>query len=174
MRRLSRRQRIAALVLTAVAACFLTLDLAGGSLHSAHSGMRGVLGSLYRGTDSVLGPVRRFLQGIPRAGEDESRLNALEQQNSRLREQLADAKLDQRTAAELARLHLAARSGGFRTVPARVIATTAAGGFDYTVTVDAGTADGARVVEALTSILIRLNIRNKVKGTGIRVTGLPR
>jgi NADPH-dependent F420 reductase len=40
--------------------------------------------------------------------------------------------------------------------------------------VDTGTADGARVIEGLTSILIRLNIRNKVKGAGIRVTGLPR
>ena len=39
---------------------------------------------------------------------------------------------------------------------------------------DIGTADGARVVEGLTSILIRLNIRNKVKGAGIRITGLPR
>ena len=36
-----------------------------------------------------------------------------------------------------------------------------------------GTADGARVVEGLTSILIRLNISNKVKGAGIHLTGLP-
>ena len=36
-----------------------------------------------------------------------------------------------------------------------------------------GTADSARVVEGLTSILIRLNIQNKVKGAGIRLTGLP-
>jgi NADPH-dependent F420 reductase len=39
---------------------------------------------------------------------------------------------------------------------------------------DVGTADSARVVEGLTSILIRLNIRHKVKGGGIRITGLPR
>jgi NADPH-dependent F420 reductase len=39
---------------------------------------------------------------------------------------------------------------------------------------DVGTADSARVVEGLTSILIRLNIRHKVKGGGIRLTGLPR
>jgi hypothetical protein len=39
---------------------------------------------------------------------------------------------------------------------------------------DIGTADGARVVEGLTSILIRLNIRNKVKGAGLQLTGLPR
>jgi rod shape-determining protein MreC len=150
VRRLSRRQRIAALVLTALAACFLALDLAGSGLQSAHSGVRGTLGSLYRGTDSVLGPVRRFLQGIPSAGSDESRLHALEQQNTALRKQLADARLDKHTAAQLARLHLAARSGGFRTVPARVIATTAAGGFDYTVTIDAGTGDGVHTGQTVT------------------------
>lgn len=37
---------------------------------------------------------------------------------------------------------------------------------------DVGTADSARVVEGMTSILIRLNIRNKVKASGIRITGL--
>jgi NADPH-dependent F420 reductase len=39
---------------------------------------------------------------------------------------------------------------------------------------DVGPAESARVVEGLTSILIRLNIRYKVKESGIRVTGLPR
>ena len=39
---------------------------------------------------------------------------------------------------------------------------------------DVGPAESARVVESLTSILIRLNIRHKVKGSGIRLTGLPR
>jgi len=40
--------------------------------------------------------------------------------------------------------------------------------------VDLGPAEAARVVESITSMLIRLNIRNKVKGTGIRISGLPR
>jgi NADPH-dependent F420 reductase len=39
---------------------------------------------------------------------------------------------------------------------------------------DVGPAESARVVEGLTSILIRLNIRYKAKGGGIRLTGLPR
>jgi hypothetical protein len=39
--------------------------------------------------------------------------------------------------------------------------------------VDAGLAYNARVVEGLTALLIGLNIRNKVKGSGIRITGLP-
>ena len=39
---------------------------------------------------------------------------------------------------------------------------------------DVGPAESARVVEGLTSILIRLNIRHKAKESGIRLTGLPR
>jgi hypothetical protein len=39
---------------------------------------------------------------------------------------------------------------------------------------DVGPAESARVVEGLTSILIRLNIRYKVKGSGIILSGLPR
>jgi len=39
--------------------------------------------------------------------------------------------------------------------------------------VDAGLAFNARVVESLTSLLIGLNIRHKVKGSGVRITGLP-
>jgi rod shape-determining protein MreC len=144
VRNLTHRQRIAAIVLAALAACFLALDLSGGSLQSAHGGVRGALGSLYRGTDAVLGPVRRFVQGIPRAGSDESRLNALEQQNAALRKQLSETRLDRHTEAELSRLRLSATHNGFRVVPARVVATSASGGFDYTVTVAAGTADGVR------------------------------
>jgi hypothetical protein len=32
----------------------------------------------------------------------------------------------------------------------------------------------ASVVEGLTALMIGINIRNKVKGSGIRITGIPR
>jgi 8-hydroxy-5-deazaflavin:NADPH oxidoreductase len=38
---------------------------------------------------------------------------------------------------------------------------------------DAGLAYNARVIEGITALLIGLNIRYKVKGSGIRITGLP-
>lgn len=38
---------------------------------------------------------------------------------------------------------------------------------------DVGPAESARVVEGLTSLLIRLNIRHKSTSAGIRITGLP-
>ena len=46
-----------------------------------------------------------------------------------------------------------------------------AAGFDA---VDAGPLANASVVEGLTAVLIGINIRHKVKGSGIRITGLPR
>ena len=39
--------------------------------------------------------------------------------------------------------------------------------------IDAGLAFNARAVESLTALLISLNIRYKVKGSGVRITGLP-
>lgn len=41
------------------------------------------------------------------------------------------------------------------------------------VAVDAGPLANASVVEGLTALLIGINVRHKVKGSGIRITGLP-
>jgi rod shape-determining protein MreC len=137
-------------VLAAVAATLLTLDLIGGSLRTAHSGVRGLLGSLYRGTDTVLGPVRHFVQGVPHAGSDETRIRALEHENAALRKRLADRAADRRTAAELDRLHLAATDGHYKVLPARVLAISPAEGFDWTVTIDTGASDGVRAGQSVT------------------------
>jgi NADPH-dependent F420 reductase len=39
--------------------------------------------------------------------------------------------------------------------------------------VDAGPLANARIVEALTALMIGINIRYKIPGAGIRITGLP-
>lgn len=146
MRQLTRRQRLAAIVLGVLALCFITLDLGGGSLKEAHTGVRGTLGALYRGTDNVLGPVRRWAQGVPSAGTNESRIRDLEHQVAQLQGELATRAADARTSAQLTRL-----SGtGHRVQPARVIALGPGQGFDWTVTIDAGTSSGVRVGQTVT------------------------
>ena len=145
MRRLTRRQRLAAIALAALALCFITLDLGGGSLSGAHSGVRGSLGALYRGTDSVLGPIRRFVQGVPHAGTNETKIHNLEHENAALRQQLAQHQADAATASQLTSLQLAARRLGQRVVPARVIAFGPGQGFDWTVTIDAGSSSGVKI-----------------------------
>ncbi|UQX89670.1 rod shape-determining protein MreC [Jatrophihabitans telluris] len=130
------------MALAVVALLFISLDFAGGSLAGAHEGTRGALGSLYRGADGVLGPTRRFLQGIPDVGRNRQDLAALQQENARLRQRLTEAELDQATAKQLQALQLQARGAGWSATPARVIGTGPGGGFASTVTVDAGRADG--------------------------------
>lgn len=125
-------------MLTALALLFISLDFAGGSLGGARSGATGALGSLYRGTDSVLGPARRFLTGVPDVGRNRSEIARLQQQNDALRKQLADSAADAATARQLKALQLQANSAGLTVMPARVIATGPGAGFQWTVTVDVG------------------------------------
>lgn len=150
MRRLTNRQRTAAIVLALIAVCFTTLDLGAVGLRSAHSGVRGALGSLYRGTDALLGPLRRFVEGVPSAGSNQARIDALEHDNAVLRGQLAAVQADKATRAQLAALQLSAQAGGYRVVPARVLALGPGEGFDWTVTVDVGTGSGVKVGQTVT------------------------
>ena len=150
MRRLTRRQQIGAVVLAAVALLFISLDFAGGSLAEARGGTTGALGSLYRGTDAVIGPVRRFIQGIPNVGGNRREIAKLNAENQQLRRQLADAQLDAGTAAQLKTLQLQADSAGWTVLPARVVATGPGAGFQWTVTVDAGSRDRIAVGQTVT------------------------
>jgi rod shape-determining protein MreC len=149
-RRLTDRQRVAAVTLSLVAAALITLDLSGSSLRDAHGGAHGVLGAMYRATDSVLGPVRRFVQGVPSAASDRKEVSALRQENAALRGQLAARAADQSDLARLARLQLRADASQRAVLPARVIAVGAGQGFDWTVTLDVGTGDGVAADQTVT------------------------
>jgi rod shape-determining protein MreC len=141
---------MSAIVLAAVALCFITLDLGGGALSDAHTGVRGSLGSLYRGTDAVIGPLRRFVEGVPGAGTNKATIEDLRRQNAELRGRVAALQTDRRTAGQLAALQRAADGSGNRLLPARVIAFGPGQGFDWTVTLDTGTSSGVRVGQTVT------------------------
>lgn len=150
MRRLTRRQRISAVVLATLALCFITLDLGGGALRNAHSGVRGALGSLYRGTDGLLGPVRHWVEGVPSAGRNKGRIEQLRKANADLRGRIAALRADQHTSRELAQLQRAADGSGNELLPARVVGYGPGQGFDWTVTLDVGTGSGVQVGQTVT------------------------
>ena len=68
MRRLTRRQQLSAVDAGGAGAAVHQPGLRRRLAGRARGGTTGALGSLYRGTDSVLGPVRRFVQGVPDVG----------------------------------------------------------------------------------------------------------
>jgi len=182
MRKLTRRQQQASAALSLIALLFISLDFAGTSLAGAHRGATGALGSLYRGTDSVIGPVRRFIQGVPDVADNRSRIAALEQQNNDLRRQLAAAQADRATAARLGQLQLQSTAGGWSVMPARVIATGPGAGFERTLTVDVGrrehvlvgqtVTDGfalvGRVVSVYATTSVILLVSDPSSGVGVR------
>jgi rod shape-determining protein MreC len=151
VRRLNSRQRLATAGLATVAAAFIALDVTGSSLSEAHSGARGVLGSLYRGSDSVLGPVRRYAQALPGAAHDSARIRALEAQNAQLSAQLAANAQDKAASAELAQLKLSTGTAGLTIMAAKVIAFGPGQGFDWTATIDIGRSSGVAVDQTVTS-----------------------
>lgn len=143
---LTRRQRTAGAVLAVLAVGFITLDVGGGSLRSAHDGVGGAFGSLYRGTDAVIGPVRHWAQGIPGAGSSQSKIDALQRENAALKGQLAATQAAQQDAAALKAL----RASDFTITSARVVAIGAGEGFDWTVTLDRGSDDGVKAGQTVT------------------------
>ncbi|HEV2885464.1 MAG TPA: rod shape-determining protein MreC [Jatrophihabitans sp.] len=150
MRRLTRRQQLAAVVLAVLALLFISLDFAGGSLGGARGGATGALGALYRGTDAVLGPVRRFVQGVPDVGSNRREIARLEQRNAELQRQLAAAAADAATARQLHALQLQADTADWRMMPARVIATGPGAGFQWSVTVDVGSREHVQPGQTVT------------------------
>ncbi len=138
MRRLTRRQQLSTAVLAVVALLFISLDFTGGSFADSRSGVSGSLGSLYRGTDSVVGPIRRFIQGVPDVGRDRTQIARLQQQNRQLQSKLAAAQADRTTQARLDTLQLQADSQSWKILPARVIGTSPSAGFQWTLTLDVG------------------------------------
>ncbi|MEO6502428.1 MAG: rod shape-determining protein MreC [Jatrophihabitantaceae bacterium] len=182
MRRLTRRQQLSAVVLAVLALLFISFDFAGGSLSSARGGTTGALGSLYRGTDAVLGPARRFVQGVPNVGGNRREIARLKQRNAELQRQLAASAADAATAKQLRGLQLQADTADWRLMPARVIATGPGAGFQWSVTVDVGSrehvlagqtvTDGqglvGRVVTVHSTTSVVLLAADPTSGVGVR------
>jgi rod shape-determining protein MreC len=144
-RALTRRQRQAAIALAVIAVLFITIDVAAAPFRDARGGASGVLGSLARGTDSVVGPVRRFIQGVPNVAGNRETIADLTSENADLRRQLSAGQVDKTTADQLAALQLQANSAHLPVLPARVIGTGPGQGFDFTVVIDVGRAEGVQV-----------------------------
>jgi rod shape-determining protein MreC len=144
VRRPTRRQRLALIVLLLLAVTFVTLDYRGSAFAGLRSGAETVFGPVQRGLATIFTPVGRFLGGIPHVGSARSDIDALRRENEDLRRQLAEQSLDSARSDELARLHLLAGLGRYRVLPATVVSLGPSLGFEWTVTIDAGSVDGVR------------------------------
>lgn len=141
----SRRLRLALVLLLLSAFTLTALDY--------NTARTGPLAALRRGIDTVFGPLERVvgngansvgdaLGGLPRLGSYQSDNKRLQREVDALRGQLASeaglrCQVDQLNSL----MHLVDYTG-YHPVPAHVVAVGPSGAFEWTATLDAGTADG--------------------------------
>jgi rod shape-determining protein MreC len=141
-----RRSRIVVAVLLVLTFALITIDYRTGESSGGPRGfLHGVVGEIESGVTSVTRPVGRTVSSLAHPNRYHNRADSLEQQNAALRRQLADQGAVTQLAGQLSALRLLADKGQYTIVPARVIAVGDVSGTDWTVTVNAGKADGLTV-----------------------------
>lgn len=141
-----RRSRLVVAVLLIITFALITIDYrTGESSGGARGVVHTVVGGIENGVTSVVRPIGRTVSSLVHPNRYHDRADELARENADLRRQLADRGEVTRQAAELSDLRLLADKGQYTIVPARVIAIGDVSGTDWTVTVNAGKADGLAV-----------------------------
>ena len=140
----SRRTRVVLGALLVAALALITFDARGGGGPVSALGSFGgtVFGAAQIVVGAVTRPVTSFFSNVSGAPANQARVTALQDEVTRLRVELSEARLSKAQAAQLQQLLALAGRGRYRIVAANVIA--AAPGFARAVTIDAGRADGVR------------------------------
>lgn len=140
----SRAQRRAVVLLLVLSGVLITVDSRGDAFSGPRAATRSAFDPMQRGVTTVVSPVGRFFGALGDLGDSSGRIDALEKENADLRRRLRETELTRTRADELARLKLLAGQGQFTVVPATVTGAGPSLGFEWTLTVDAGTRDGVR------------------------------
>jgi rod shape-determining protein MreC len=146
----SRRTRLLLGMLLIAALALITIDARDGATGPVR-GLRGAGGTIFGSAESLVGsvtrPVAGFFDNVTSAPASQQKIAALQRQVVQLRTQLSVARLSRTQEAQLQRLLSLAGRGGYRVVAANVIA--ASPGYQSSVTIDAGRADGIRPDETV-------------------------
>jgi len=141
---LSRRTRIVLSILVVASLTFIILDLRGGDgpFSSARAAGSGILGGAQRVAATIFSPVTGFAEWWSTLNSQSSQIRTLREENAQLQAQVSAGANDRARAESLDSLLRVAGVGQYEIVPAEVIAVGPAQDFAWTVTIDAGSADG--------------------------------
>ncbi len=140
-----RQARLILAILVLLSITLIVLDLRGtsqGPLQPLRTAASAVFGPLESAVSSVVRPIGTFFASFGQAGQQQSRIDELTQENTRLRAELDVIADDIARADALDALLGVAADVTVDVLPAQVIAVGPAQGFAWTVTVDVGTLDG--------------------------------
>jgi rod shape-determining protein MreC len=143
---MTRRTRVVLAVLIVASLTLLILDLRGGQgpFGSVRAAGSLVMGGLERGASTLVSPFFNVREWWGTLGDQSNRIRELERENEELRALTQTSENDRARADAVDRLLGVAGIGQYRIVPAEVIAVGPAQDFSWSVTIDAGRADGVR------------------------------
>ena len=134
-----RRTRVVLAALLGVALILILVSYADGS-NSVLRHVRSATGSVFGGAEHAASSVGRF---FTRSGSSSSQVTALQKQVLQLRAELSQAQVSKADYAQLQQMLLVAGADQVKVVAASVIGVGQS--YQQTVTLDAGSRDGARV-----------------------------
>jgi rod shape-determining protein MreC len=134
----SRRTRRVLVVLLVVALGLIVLSYADGS-NGVLRATRNAGSAIFGGTERAASSVAKFFSS---SGSSTTQVTSLQEQAAKLRAALAGERLSKSDYAQLRKLLQVAGAAQYRVVAATVIAVGT--GFQQTVTIDVGTANGIR------------------------------
>lgn len=143
----TRRARTVLGVLLVVAMVVMTVDDRAGDaspLNWLRVAASSVFSPVEHAGGSVITPMGEFFSAVTGAVDAQHRIKELQEENERLKEQLAAQRLDRARSAELRELLGLAGRGQYTIVTGQVVARRGVPGFEDTVEIDVGTRDGVR------------------------------
>lgn len=135
----ARRTRVVLAALLAVALILIVVSYADGS-NSVLRHVRSAAGTVFGGAEHAASAVGRF---FTRSGSSSSQVTTLQKQVLQLRAELSQARVSKADYAQLQAMLLVAGADQVKILAASVIATGQS--YQQTVTLDAGSRNGARV-----------------------------
>lgn len=175
-RHIVRRRRIALAVMVVISLCLITFSFGespSGAISAIQRGAQETFGPLEDGASRVLKPFRDLVNGTGELFDAKDENERLEEENDRLRRELARAQVDQREAEQLRGLVGLTERPGFpqelEPVTARVIARSPTVWYS-TVQIDKGSDDGIREDQPVVTDAGLAGKITQVTGSTARVT----
>jgi len=141
----TRESRLLLVLLIAIAFALITVDIRKGEqspLDSARQAAASVFGPVENGVSAAVDPVGNSIAAVRDSGVRHNRISRLEAENAHLKQKLGSGDRNRARAHQLDKLLKTAGAGGYGLKGAEVVGIGATQGFSWTVTIDAGRADG--------------------------------
>lgn len=141
----TRESRLLLALLIVIAFALITVDIRGGEaspVDGARKVTATVFGPVENEVANAVNPVGNAIGAVRDSGDHHDRIKALERDNIALKQRLGSNDRNNSRARQLDSMLKTAAKGQYGIKGAQVIAVGAAQGFSWTMTIDAGSADG--------------------------------